>query len=156
MTGVRNKHSYSDKEAELNRMIRENEIQKLAIIVCDINGLKHVNDTLGHAAGDQLIKDASALICEYFTHGTVFRTGGDEFVILLQGKGYDIMSEVIAGFNQKVEENIEKKEVVISIGYSVLTPGDRQLRDIFERADQMMYQRKKELKEMGAPTRNTN
>ncbi len=154
MTGVRNKHAYTENEEMLNQQIRENGIQKLAVVVCDINGLKIVNDTKGHAAGDKLIKDAGALICEYFAHGAVFRIGGDEFAVILQGKGYDIMPEVITELNRRIEENIAKKEVVISIGYSVLTPEDRQLRDVFERADQMMYQRKKELKEMGASTRN--
>ena len=43
--------------------------------------------------------------------------------------------------------------MVVSVGYSALTPEDRQLRDVFERADQMMYERKKELKAMGAPAR---
>ena len=98
-----------------------------------------------------MIKDACALICEYFTHGAVFRVGGDEFVIVLQGKGYDTMAEVISELNRKVEENIKDNAVVISIGYSVLNQEDRQLRDVFERADQMMYERKKELKSMGAP-----
>ena len=89
-------------------------------VVGDINGLKYVNDTQGHAAGDQLIKDAYALICEYFTHGALFRVGGDEFVVLLQGKGYDTVHEVIGELNRKIEENIKKDAVVISIGYSLL------------------------------------
>ena len=121
-------------------------------VVGDINGLKYVNDTQGHAAGDQLIKDAYALICEYFTHGALFRVGGDEFVVLLQGKGYDTVHEVIGELNRKIEENIKKDAVVISIGYSLLNQGDQQLHDVFERADQMMYERKKELKSMGAPS----
>ncbi len=45
-------------------------------------------------------------------------------------------------------------EVVISIGYSELTPEDQLLHDVFERADQMMYKRKQQLKQMGAPTRS--
>ena len=89
-------------------------------VVGDINGLKYVNDTQGHAAGDQLIKDAYVLICEYFTHGALFRVGGDEFVVLLQGKGYDTVHEVIGELNRKIEENIKKDAVVISIGYSLL------------------------------------
>ncbi len=153
MTGVRNKHAYSDYEQLLNEKIRENEIDKLAVIVCDVNGLKLVNDTRGHAAGDKLIKDASTMLCEHFNHGAVFRIGGDEFAVILQEKGYDTMNEVIAEFNRKVEEHIKTKEVVISIGHSILKPEDEQLHDVFERADQLMYKRKKELKEMGAPTR---
>ncbi len=153
LTGVRNKHAYMEAEAGINSRIQEGAIDKLALVVCDINGLKFVNDTMGHAAGDQLIKGASALICDIFNHGSVFRTGGDEFVVLLQGKGYDTRDEVIAAFNGKAEENIRKNEVVVSIGYSTLRPEDEQLHDVFERADHMMYLRKKELKSMGAKTR---
>ena len=153
MTGVRNKHAYSEMENHLNLKIRQKEIHKLAVVVCDINGLKIVNDTLGHAAGDKLIKDACSMICEYFTHGAVYRIGGDEFVVILQEKGFDTMQEVIVDINRAIEENIPKKEVVISIGYSKLTPEDQLLHDVFERADQMMYERKQKLKEMGAPTR---
>ncbi len=148
MTGVRNKHAYSESEAIINGRIGSGELKKLAVVVGDINGLKQVNDTQGHAAGDQLIKDASALICECFSHGAVFRIGGDEFVVLLQGEGYDTMHEVIRELNSRVEENMKKNAVVVSIGYSELEPGDEYLNDIFERADRMMYDRKKELKEM--------
>lgn len=150
LTGVRNKHAYSENEAAINQKIQAGELEKLAVIVGDINGLKYVNDTFGHAAGDQLIKDACALVCEYFTHGAVYRIGGDEFVIVLQGKGFDTMDDVIRALNRKVEENIKHNAVVISLGYSVLGPDDQLLRDVFERADQMMYERKKELKSMGA------
>ena len=153
LTGVRNKHAYMETEAQLNSWIREGAVEKLAVIVCDINGLKYVNDTKGHAAGDQLIKDACALICNLFNHGSVYRTGGDEFIVLLSGKGYDTKDEVIAAFNKQVEENIGTDDVVVSIGYSTLQPNDEQLHDVFDRADQMMYARKKELKSMGAKTR---
>ena len=45
-----------EAEAGINSRIQEGAIDKLALVVCDINGLKFVNDTMGHAAGDQLIK----------------------------------------------------------------------------------------------------
>ena len=155
LTGIRNKHAFSAYEESLDESIRNKAIQNIAVAVCDINGLKHVNDTLGHAAGDKLIKDASVMLCEYFKHGAVFRIGGDEFVIILQGKGFDTKDEVIKEFNQKVESNISTGGVVISLGSSTLTEGDEQMKDIFKRADQMMYERKKELKGMGAITRDT-
>lgn len=154
MTGVRNKHAYSEYERMLNHKIKEGAIKdNFAVLVCDINGLKHVNDTKGHAAGDQLIKDACALICEYFKHGAVFRIGGDEFAVVLNEKGYDTLEETLASINKEIEGNIEKEKVVVSIGYSVLKEGDTQVHDVFERADTMMYERKKQLKEMGAKTR---
>ena len=153
MTGVRNKHAYLEYEHSLNQKIHSNELKNLAVVVCDINGLKHVNDTLGHAAGDKLIKDACAMICEIFIHGAVFRVGGDEFVVILKEKGYDTMNETISTINRKVEANIPENGVVVSIGYSVLEEGDHHVRDVFERADKMMYERKQQLKAMGAKTR---
>ena len=122
--------------------------------MCDINGLKQVNDTIGHAAGDELVKEASSLICGHFTHGAVYRIGGDEFVVILQDKGYDTMQEGLDMINREVEENIKKNAVVVAIGYSRLTPEDQMVHEVFERADHMMYERKKQLKQMGAPTRS--
>ena len=153
LTGIRNKHAYAENEALINRQIQSGAIEKLAVVVGDVNGLKYVNDTLGHAAGDQLIKDASEMLCKAFSHGAVFRIGGDEFVILLQGEGFDTMDEVIGALNRRVEANIKADKVVVSIGYAILTPQDRRLGDVFERADNMMYERKKALKQMGAKTR---
>lgn len=63
------------------------------------------------------------------------------------------MKDSVDGLNHRVEENIRENSVVISIGYSVLKEDDRQLQDVFVRADQMMYERKKELKAMGSKTR---
>ena len=155
LTGIRNKHAFTDMENSLNERIKSGELKELAVVVCDINGLKYVNDTLGHAAGDKLIKDGSDLLCEHFKNGSVFRIGGDEFVVLLVGKGYETREESMRDLNRRVEANISTDEVVISIGCSTLEPGDEQLHDAFTRADQLMYERKKELKSMGAKTRES-
>jgi diguanylate cyclase (GGDEF)-like protein len=154
LTGVRNKHAFSEYESKLNDMIRAGELKdRIAVLVCDINGLKLVNDTKGHAAGDKLIKDACDLICDHFTHGAVFRIGGDEFAVILHDRGYDKMDENLAAINREVEENIEKGKVVVAVGHSVLKEEDEQIHDVFERADSLMYKRKQELKAMGAKTR---
>ena len=155
MTGVRNKLAYTKYETSLNAMIHSGELKEgLAVLVCDINGLKHVNDTQGHAAGDRLIKDACDLICGHFVHGAVFRIGGDEFAVILRDQAYDTMEEDLASFNSMMENNIYTKGVVVAVGHSVLKEGDGQVRDVFERADHMMYQRKSQLKAMGAKVRD--
>ncbi len=74
-------------------------------------------------------------------------------MVILQDKGYETMNESVREFDRKTEENIRNNSVVVSLGYSELRDEDKQLRDVFERADNMMYERKKELKEMGAKTR---
>ena len=75
------------------------------------------------------------------------------FAILLQDKGYDTMEEVLAELNARIENNIKENGVVISIGCDVLKHEDHTVRDVFERADKKMYDRKKQLKAMGAATR---
>ncbi|SFG62165.1 GGDEF domain-containing protein [Oribacterium sp. WCC10] len=95
LTGVKNKHAYIDAEAKLNSLIEENESPDFAIIVFDLNGLKTINDTLGHQAGDQFIKDGCSLICDYFKHSPVYRIGGDEFVAIAQDHDYLHLDEIM-------------------------------------------------------------
>ncbi len=88
LTGVKNKHAYAEWEAQINRKIESGEQEPFAVVVCDINNLKAVNDLYGHKEGDACIKKACANICGVFSHSPVFRIGGDEFVILLSGDDY--------------------------------------------------------------------
>ncbi len=153
MTGLQNKYAFSEIEDEINRGLLDHSVRNLTVLVCDLNGLKYVNDTQGHAAGDKLIRDASALICEFFPKECAYRVGGDEFTVMLTEEPFASYEESIREFNRRAEENIAKGEVVISLGYSSLTQTDRHVRDVFERADKMMYERKANLKAMGAKTR---
>jgi diguanylate cyclase (GGDEF)-like protein len=153
MTGVGNKHAYLEYEAELNQRIQNQKDLKLAVVVGDLNGLKHVNDTLGHSAGDRLIRDASELLRKNFANSRIFRIGGDEFVTVLLGKDYEARETILADLNQKIEANIKTGDVVISLGWSELQEEDSEVHEVFHRADKMMYERKKELKDMGAMTR---
>ena len=146
LTGVKNKYAYSEYEAALDRRIQEKELVDVGVAVCDINNLKQVNDAQGHLAGDQLIKEACAMICSSFAHSPVFRIGGDEFVVLLEKADFYAKDDILNNLNQQIEDNLKKGGVVIAIGVSVLMPGDKYLHVVFERADLMMYERKKELK----------
>ena len=147
LTGIRNKHAYSEAEALLNQRIRQNDIDKLGVVVCDINGLKLANDTLGHAAGDKLIKDACSLICEYFTHGAVYRIGGDEFVVLLKGHDYDCRLELLDTLRGNMLRNKDEGKVTVAFGISDFDRSvDMRVQDVFERADAAMYKYKKSFK----------
>ena len=155
MTGVKSKQAYVDEVSRLDRLIGSGTLQEFAMIVCDVNGLKHINDTYGHKAGDEYICAACKLICENFKYSPVFRTGGDEFVAILEKRGFEERFDSVAAFNRQVEENVkEEGKVVVSVGLSEFVPGqDQNVHDVFERADALMYQRKKQLKGMGAKTR---
>ncbi len=156
MTGVKSKQAYVDMIELLNRKIAEGSMEKFAVLACDVNGLKHINDTYGHKAGDEYICAASDLICLHFKHSPVFRTGGDEFVAILEDRGFDDRHACVEAFNRQVEANVkEEGKVVVSVGLTEYVPGqDKNVHDVFERADALMYKRKMQLKGMGAKTRD--
>ena len=148
LTGVRNKHAYADEERDLNELIESTEDPAFTIVVCDVNDLKRVNDTLGHKAGDQYIRDACTVICDAFKHSPVFRVGGDEFAIICRGYDYDHLDENAA----KIEEhNISGRGAGgIQIAYGVARfEADESAEVVFERADRRMYKRKAQMKTVG-------
>ena len=155
MTGVNNKYGYAKKEKILDRMIDDDMIEQLALVVFDVNGLKFINDTQGHKAGDEYIKSACRMICTYFKHSPVYRIGGDEFVVVMDGDDFPRRADILAALNREVEDNVGTGRVVVSAGMADYNRGDDvSLHEIFQRADKLMYKRKKQLKGMGAVTRD--
>ena len=148
LTHTKNKTAYREMEATMQRQIEEG-CEPFGVIVCDINGLKAINDTKGHKAGDDYIKAACMLICRTFHHSPVFRIGGDEFAVLLRGEDFENREELLSGLRRKVEENIRIGEgPVVASGLAEYQPlSDRSVEDVFERADQQMYGDKTRLKE---------
>ena len=155
LTGVKSKHAYNTKEAELNDLIGTDLTVEFAVVVCDVNGLKQVNDTLGHKAGDEYIRSASMMICQLFKHSPVYRTGGDEFVVILQGADYEDRARIMSDLDAQSVAHIRSGQVVVASGLADYVEGrDQQVASVFERADALMYQRKKELKALqGLPER---
>jgi len=154
LTGVKSKHAFEEQEAIIDYQIEEGTLEEFGLIVCDVNGLKRINDTLGHKAGDKYICCSCNMLCEYFAHSPVFRIGGDEFVILLEGRDYKSRNEIIDDINRVIEENIGTDSVVISLGLAEYnSETDKNIHDVFKRADALMYERKKQLKSMGAVIR---
>ena len=154
LTGVKSKHAFLLTQKEIDASIQDGTADEFAVVVCDVNGLKVINDTLGHKAGDEYILKASRMICDIFQHSPVYRTGGDEFVVVLRGRDYLIRKELVLALHDRSVTHISTKEVVISGGLSEYKPGeDDSLHDAFERADVLMYEEKKLLKGMGAISR---
>ncbi len=83
LTGVKSKHAFVEAEKELGERIDKGEALEFSIVICDVNGLKAINDNLGHKAGDEYIRAACSVICGIFKHSPVFRIGGDEFSVIL-------------------------------------------------------------------------
>ena len=158
LTSVRNKHAYVEAESDIDKKIANDEQKEFGIIVFDLNGLKYVNDHFGHDAGDKYLIDACTMICNKFKHSAVFRIGGDEFVAIVEGLDHNNIDELLAAFDHDIDQNlIEYKDtesgtpIIIATGYSEYRKGeDNTFNKIFVRADKKMYERKRDLKEMGS------
>ncbi len=61
LTGVKSKHAFSMQESAMEKQIAEGEAGTFAVIICDVNGLKKINDPLGHKAGDEYIRSVCRL-----------------------------------------------------------------------------------------------
>ena len=149
LTGVKSSHAYVETEKQVDRRIADGEIREFGVAVFDLNGLKGVNDTKGHDAGDRYIQGACRIICEHFKHSPVFRIGGDEFVAFLEGEDFRNRKILLASFETQIEENVRRGDPVVASGMAVFRYGhDNSYRRVFERADRRMYDRKGALKAM--------
>ena len=131
----------------MNEMISDGTIEDFALAVFDLNGLKQINDTLGHQAGDEYIRKGCSTICSFFKRSPVFRIGGDEFVAIIQGPDYLNCSAIMTKLKKHNIKNQYKGDVVVAAGLSKYTKGDKTLSQIFERADKEMYKNKNEIKQ---------
>ena len=145
LTGVKNRHAYLEAEDRLNIQIDEQRAPEFAVVLLDVNDLKKVNDTEGHKAGDQYLRDACKIICDTFKHSPVFRIGGDEFAVISQGNDYACIDELVGRMNAQNTQARQNGGIVIACGMAKYSDDDR-VAQVFERADQMMYENKNNLK----------
>lgn len=151
LTGVKNKAAYQEAERRLEELMRQG-CPEFAIVVLDINDLKYVNDCFGHDFGDMLIMDSCKLICKSFPHSPVYRVGGDEFAVILEGTDYNNYVELLERFQTAVDEynmhNDSDSRLSIARGIAIYNSDiDLVFSNVFKRADDAMYQNKKDMKD---------
>ena len=137
----------------LERDARKYVLERTSIVSMDLNLLKMVNDTFGHAGGDMLLQSAAK--CMTSVYDQVYRVGGDEFIALLDGKDSDDLQRLYDRLKQKITEmNDSRKDygafsreaefrLSIAVGYSAYAAGDSSYEQIMSRADAAMYAEKK-------------
>ncbi len=134
-----------------NRQYFENEIERLqksrrfpiSILVMDMNGLKEINDSLGHAAGDEQLQKAALVIRKAFRpDDVVARIGGDEFVVLLPESDQEAAQKAVDRVEKVLKEHnqltMDVNPVSFAIGYAT-TESSTNLREVFRIADRQMY-----------------
>lgn len=132
--------TYAQNRNHFNEYIEQNrnkELHSLGVIYLDLNGLKEINDKMGHIAGDTLIISASYALQEIFLDNS-YRVGGDEFVVIEQD-----VSELLF-FDQYAKLLKRMKELEISVATGcVWKETCPNLSETLQEADQKMYEDKK-------------
>lgn len=145
LTGIRNRYAYLNAEEALDHRIEEEDVVTFAIAILDVNDLKKVNDTKGHQAGDRMIKEACRTICNIFKHSPVYRVGGDEFAVIIQGEDYENLDTLLEELRTYNISATETGGIVIACG-TARCEHDRSVAPVYERADHAMYENKSRLK----------
>jgi diguanylate cyclase (GGDEF)-like protein len=134
-------------------LLLENVHRDFAVVVADVNYLKTTNDTYGHSAGDQLLSYTANLLTETFKNSYVYRIGGDEFAIILDGVDYENRDELLEELNRKsIGSTIkvsENAEIAVSFAFGMATYTkelDAGFDDVLKHADSAMYLHKRTLK----------
>ena len=152
MTGLRNTTAYKEWLIDYDKNIFD-ERNAFGVVVLDINYLKETNDSYGHHIGNELIITVARLISDTFKRSPVFRVGGDEFVVILQGRDLEeidiLFSELDTEFaNATIEAATASLPVSVARGFAEFDPArDGRFEDVFDRADNRMYKNKKEMKQ---------
>ncbi|MDU6481333.1 MAG: diguanylate cyclase [Paeniclostridium sordellii] len=137
LTGLYNRAYF---EEQINKL-DDNEYYPLTLIMGDLNGLKAVNDNLGHLEGDKLLVEiAKVLKGSCRKEDLVFRWGGDEFIILLPNSDYKLGKEICNRIQLNCK-NTDKTPIPLSISLGVSTKINKQkdIDEILKEAEDMMY-----------------
>lgn len=146
LTGIKNHTAYAEETTRLNHEIISGE-PKFGVLVADINNLKSTNDRFGHDAGDELIRQTARILKDSFQTSSIFRIGGDEFVVILTGIACEEYREALERFDEASTTGDGRTQPMIARGVAFFEPGmDNLYQDVFSRADRAMYQNKKETK----------
>lgn len=146
LTGLYSRGFFND---ELDR-ISKGRVFPVTLMMADLDGLKMINDTLGHATGDHVIRQAARLLQKTFrTDDVVARIGGDEFAVLMPGVDETAAVKILQRFRRlEAEHNREMKGGKVAFSVGAFTAADgKSLATAMEKADARMYRDKERRKQ---------
>lgn len=148
LTSVKNRTAHAERIEQISAILKTNPYYEFGIVGADINNLKIANDRYGHEIGDMYIKNCCRMLCEVFTHSPVYRIGGDEFSVILEGQdlaNYKELMDKLAKMNRHYSsvKEYEKGRAHIAMGVAIYDPEtDMTIDDVIKRADEAMYKNK--------------
>lgn len=142
LTGLPNRNCFE----EVVKRVETAGDSRPGIMVLDVDGLKLINDTLGHEAGDILLRAAGEVICSCFRDGDhIARIGGDEFIVLLQQADESLLERTLDQVREALAEyNRSHPQLPLSLscGYAVSQEAGGSLQELRKKADNNMYREK--------------
>lgn len=152
MTGIFNRRAGLDRLSRGERRKRNGET-RVCLCFIDVNGLKEVNDTLGHEAGDELIVTVADVVKDSIRDGDyLVRMGGDEFLIVFEGTDEEtaekVWKRIVGTFDRINAEEGRAYPIGVSHGIAELGPDDS-IDDVIHEADNRMYEEKRAMKSQG-------
>jgi len=144
LTGLANRMAYEGAKKRLDTP----EYLPLSVIMCDVNGLKYVNDNLGHKYGDMMLQAVSKILEDVCPRECfVARIGGDEFIYLLPCTQHEAALALIKQINEALARCKNNPFVVsAALGTATKSSADENLNDVIALADSRMYGNKKQMK----------
>lgn len=142
LTGLYNRAYF---EQEMNRL-KSARPDEVGVVICDVDGLKLINDSLGHHMGDKVLKEVARMIKSAFrASDMVARIGGDEFAVLLPTQSTQLCVNACKRINRMVanyNKGSEMMPIGISIGYAMGKDSTVSLEEVLKEADNWMYRQK--------------
>ena len=134
LTGLFDRSTYFDDMGKMRKDIT-------GIIQLDMNGLKYLNDTYGHLEGDNGLLTIAKAIKKFETSNMYsYRTGGDEFIILVVGDKEDAIKKFVASFN----EELKATHYYCSVGYAARKDDGTSVEELLKESEKLMYKDKAE------------
>jgi diguanylate cyclase (GGDEF)-like protein len=138
LTGIMNRNEMNNYVDALSGL-PEKAVKPAGVIFADLNGLKRINDSKGHAAGDVLLRNAASALRELFDAEHIFRAGGDEFVVILPGVSNEELEKKVSDL-RIAQTHYPDLSFAIGCGY---TSDCREVRRALADADERMYEDKR-------------
>lgn len=140
LTGLYNRRFY---EEELKRLDTKRNLP-MTVVMCDVNGLKLINDTFGHIMGDELLKKVAKVITKGCrTDDIIARLGGDEFAIILpKMDGFETQQIINRITDLLLGERVGFLDISISFGYVTKNNAEEKIQEILKNAEDYMYKKK--------------
>ena len=138
LTGVLNRNEMNNR---VDYLCSEKQDKKISIgvVFADLNNLKPTNDLKGHEAGDRLLKNAADILRHNFPDNEIYRAGGDEFMVLVEGSSQNQFEKQLAGLRSELADN---PDTSFAIGFC-FEKDCHNIRTAMKTADALMYEDKK-------------